>query len=245
MKKGLRILSAALVLILSMSLWGCVPPSESFFTADGFQLAYLVRNKNEYSVLAYFGEETEITIPLEYEGKPVVRLGITRFQFKITPYVKKITFQRNIKEPWHFNLYSGYVLIDGELKDAKDENGYWIELQLEEICVMSDNAHMKAVDGVLFSRDGKELLLYPPARANEKYVLPETVTELSSYGTDILSHKHLKELYIPSGTIVELRDYMKLDSIYVPASLLEEYQTRYTKSASVFKQLPEDWESMV
>ena len=247
MKKGLRILSVVLVLILSMSLWGCDPPMERFFTADGFQLAYLLSRKNECCVVAYCGEETEITIPLEYEGKPVVRLGIARFPFMITPYVKKITFQRNIKEPWMFNLNNCYILIDGEMEKAKDEEGKELELQLEEICVTEDNEYMKSIDGVLFSRDGKELLLYPSARTNEKYVLPETVTELRyHYGNDILEHRYLKELYIPSETIVEMGAYyIDLDSIYVPASLLEEYKTQRVYGASAFKPLPENWEETV
>jgi hypothetical protein len=50
--------------------------------------------------------------------------------------------------------------------------------QLASITVDADNPYLKSVNGVLFSASGKTILLYPPARDAESYVIPNGVDSL-------------------------------------------------------------------
>lgn len=50
---------------------------------------------------------------------------------------------------------------------------------LEEFIVENDNPTLKAVDGVLFSKDGKSLIIYPCKKAGDSYEIPEGVEIIS------------------------------------------------------------------
>lgn len=66
--------------------------------------------------------------------------------------------------------------------------------------VPSDNPYLKSVDGVLFSKDGKTLILYPPNKADSVYFVPGgtiNVGPIWDYTFEFC--KNLEELYIPSS----------------------------------------------
>ena len=49
---------------------------------------------------------------------------------------------------------------------------------LKEILVAEDNENFKAIDGVLYSKDGSILIAYPAGKAAESYTTPESVTRI-------------------------------------------------------------------
>ncbi len=51
---------------------------------------------------------------------------------------------------------------------------------LKEILVAEDNENFKAIDGVLYSKDGSILIAYPAGKAAESYTTPESVTRIRS-----------------------------------------------------------------
>ena len=59
-------------------------------------------------------------------------------------------------------------------KEAKERNDYlplMKDPQIENIFVEDGNESFRSIDGVLFTKDGKELLLYPIGRNEESIVL--------------------------------------------------------------------------
>ena len=58
---------------------------------------------------------------------------------------------------------------------------YLKDSHLSEIEVDPDNPYFKSVDGVLFSRDGRTLVFYPPAKEESKYRIPDGVEYISKY----------------------------------------------------------------
>ncbi len=67
---------------------------------------------------------------------------------------------------------------------------------LEEIVISEENEHFKTVDGVLYTKDGTKLLLYPISKQGEAFVIPEGVEILA---TDAFAlNKNLKEVSLPS-----------------------------------------------
>lgn len=89
---------------------------------------------------------TEITIPDEYEGVPVT--AINEFAGVNLEYVTKITIGKNVKDidDWAFGNSRNISFFD-----IDDENPYLCD-----------------VDGVIYTKDMKTLLFYPPARAIEE-----------------------------------------------------------------------------
>lgn len=83
--------------------------------------------------------------------------------------------------------------------------------QLECFTVDENNPHFQAVDGVLYSRDGKTLIRYPMGR-NGPFTVPEGVTEIAIYAFhDCLN---LGQLTIPQG-VERIADYAFSGSIWL------------------------------
>lgn len=114
---------------------------------------------------------TEIVIPDEYEGVPVTK--IADFAAVNLEYVTKVTIGRNVKE-----------ITDWAFGNSK---------KIAEFEVSEDNPYICDVDGVIYTKDMKTLLFYPPqggikaekdADGNEvktiSYVIPEGVETIRS-----------------------------------------------------------------
>ena len=57
-----------------------------------------------------------------------------------------------------------------------DQAGY-----LESVMVEGANQKFSSLNGVLFSKDGRELLTYPVARSQSEYIIPDQVTKIADY----------------------------------------------------------------
>lgn len=68
---------------------------------------------------------------------------------------------------------------------------------LTSINVDSANANYKSIDGVLFTKDGKELLCYPSAKTGTSYQIPSGVTSIGNYAFSSCSN--LTSVTIPDG----------------------------------------------
>lgn len=100
---------------------------------------------------------TEVVIPDEYEGVPVTE--VADFAGCNLEGVKKITVGKNVESigVWAFTNNQ----------------------KLEAFEVSEDNGHFCAVDGVLFSKDMKTVVFYPPAGKTE-FSIPDTVETIRS-----------------------------------------------------------------
>lgn len=92
---------------------------------------------------------------------------------------------------------------------------------LEEITVDENNNFFTSVDGVLFSKDMTILWAYPQAKADESYIIPESVTELGSAAFRF--SENLKSVYIPES-VTELgwhtfEDCTNLVDINIPKNI--------------------------
>ena len=86
-------------------------------------------------------------------------------------------------------------------KEAKERGDYLPlmgDCQIENIFVEVGNESFKSIDGVLFTKDGKALLLYPIGRSEESYSVPEGTERIEdncSFGYDC----NLKTLILPAS----------------------------------------------
>ena len=119
--------------------------------------------------------ESKIIIPesflVEDEYLPIVELGGNCFDFLPCQAIQIPKTVKNIK--WSF--YSCKNLIN--------------------IFVDSDNLFYKDIDGVLYTKDGENLLAFPNARKGECYI-PEGTKRISNFA---FKTSCIKTLYIPAS----------------------------------------------
>lgn len=68
---------------------------------------------------------------------------------------------------------------------------------LEKISVHSDNEYYKDADGVLFSKDGKHLIIYPISKKDTQYAVPAGTVRISEKA--FYANQHLKKLELPES----------------------------------------------
>lgn len=92
---------------------------------------------------------------------------------------------------------------------------------LRDILVDDKNTSYTSVDGILFSKDGTQLLRYPVAKADATYVIPESVVSIGE--SAFLGCKNLTKVTMPESvtSIEDLAFYncVNLSSVTIPASV--------------------------
>ena len=68
---------------------------------------------------------------------------------------------------------------------------------LAKITVSPDNKNYSSVDGVLFNKDGSELIVYPEGNGRSAYTVPDGVTSIS--GSVFSGCTSLTEIVIPDS----------------------------------------------
>ena len=81
---------------------------------------------------------------------------------------------------------------------------------LSEIEVDGQNKNYKSQDGVLYSKDMKRLLLYPFAKQDVSYYVPEGV----DYIKDIIDVQHLKNIVLPKS-LFQIYGHIIVENVYI------------------------------
>lgn len=91
----------------------------------------------------------------------------------------------------------------------------------DKVIVSEENPYFRAIDGVLFTSDMKELVIYPPEKKGEVYFIPEGVETIGE--DSFVSNKYIKTLIFPTGFrhIVQyaLACCKNLETLYIPKTL--------------------------
>jgi hypothetical protein len=92
---------------------------------------------------------------------------------------------------------------------------------LSNISVLEDNPHFKSIDGVLFSKDEKTIVAYPPAKEGSSYIIPNGVTTIGDYA---FRYSKIKNITIPNSVTslggAAFSDMEDADSIIIPDSVI-------------------------
>ena len=96
-------------------------------------------------------------------------------------------------------------------------------LAIKEIEVNDNNTGYKSIDNVLYSKDGKKLLLYPSGKTNEEFKIESSVEEIGEYACSY--NNYLKKVELPSS-IKKVKGYAfdnckSLEYVYLNAERLE------------------------
>ena len=90
---------------------------------------------------------------------------------------------------------------------------------LATITVGANNAKYSSMDGNLYSKDGKSLLIYAPGKTETAFIIPVNVTTIGAYA--FCEYVSLKTVVIPSSVVtIEARafDYCQSLTVYCKAS---------------------------
>lgn len=166
-----RTLSILTGLMTTMSLASVLNVSAEGEPITSGDYTYTLNDDGEACLETYTGEATEVEIPSEIDGNPVIALGDTFCQTD----VKKVTFNDTI--------------------ERVGTNVFVASYSLEEIVVPEGNKEFESIDGVLFTEDMNFLICYPSAKTGESYDIPEGVTDI---GIAAVYETQLKNITFPS-----------------------------------------------
>ena len=110
-------------------------------------------------------DATSVDVPSEIDGKPVVAIGDEAF--RRCESLRKVSLPESLQGI----AYKAFSYCESLLNFG----------------VAKGNANFRSVDGVLFSADGKTLILYPAGRQEEEYVVPGDV-EIAAGAFDSLDY---------------------------------------------------------
>jgi hypothetical protein len=109
----------------------------------------------------------------------------------------ELTIPQSVREigRWAFNECKG--LAQAEITDSVvDFSVFWGCTGLETFIVYPASRRYRAVDGVVFSRDGRQLIAYPPGRRRQRYDIPGSVMEFPASAFD---RAPVKVVFAPKG----------------------------------------------
>lgn len=163
-------------------------------------IKYNIEN-GQATVIGLAQNMEEVEIPQKVKEADVTTIGESAFCNERT--LKKITLPEGLVEIQHSafadtgitNLHLPASCISFSINDRM--------LELQTITVDEKNPYYQSIDGVLLNKAEHEtpvILLYPAAKRDEEYTVPEVVPFL--YGSNFRQKKYLKKLNIRDLEIV-------------------------------------------
>ena len=174
-----KIMIPIMSIMLVTSSMTAIPSLTSVYAAQAVQEAYTyqvgTQEGKQYIVLTdYKGSEEKITIPDQING---IEVKSIQDGFGKNSKLKSITLSKNIASE----------------KDTKRSLAGLNQITtLEEIQTVKDNAAYQSEDGILYTKDKKELVAYPKSKKSETYVMPSEVEKAGELS--LANLKYLKNL---------------------------------------------------
>jgi len=164
---------------------------------------------------------TSVSIQSAINGYPVKRIKDDAFAYCYN--LKSVTIPVTIEHIGDNAFYDCENLVSVQIPKSVNyigQNNFKNCEKLESITVAKDNPNFKSVDGVLLSKDGKVLLLYPENKADEQFVVPPDVEVIVQNA--VSNARHLKNVVLLEGLKV-IMDYafyyVNIESIRIPESV--------------------------
>ena len=154
-------------------------------------------------LVKYNGNGGEVTVP---DG--IVALGEEAFQ---DSRVTKVILPEGLTSIGHHCFFGCYELeeitLPASLSGVENMTQPFSSTpKLKEFRVAEGSKYYKAVDGVLFTADGKKLVCYPDGKADIEYAIPEGT---ESFGESPFQAAQFQYITIPS-TLVDMGDEYRI-----------------------------------
>lgn len=148
----------------------------------------------EHQIGAYVYHSGDVSIPeyLDYKGQEMPVTAITTDAYNWCNTMKSISIPASVRIE---DEYGGH------------SNPFYYCTELEKINVDESNTVLKSVDGVLYSKDGKELISYPAAKSGSTFTVPDEVERI--WTGAFTGCRNLEEIVVGEGNIY----YKSLDGV--------------------------------
>lgn len=149
-------------------------------------------------ILRHVRSEGSLVVPAELDGIPVSALA--EYAFDERRNLTSLTISDGIRVIgkrafwWCTRLRS--VTIPPSVTQI-GTNAFWRTYKLADIHVMPGNQTYQSLDGVLFSKDGRELIAYPAGKTNARYEIPDGVETIAAGAFAACSA--LREISLPGS----------------------------------------------
>ena len=124
---------------------------------------------------------TEIVIPIEYDGLPVTEIGHGAFQSRSS--LKTVEIPDNVTsigfDAFHSCGSLSSVVIGNGVTMIGD-NAFQYCYSLTSVTVDSGNEYYKSVGGNLYTKDGKTLIQYAIGKTDTEFTIPDSVTSIGN-----------------------------------------------------------------
>lgn len=142
------------------------------------------------NVFPYCSNVTSVTFPTSLES-------IGNNAFDSCYNIETLELPEGLKTIGENAFYSSRKITSVYIPDSVTEIGtgaFTDNAALTSVTVGANNENFSSLDGILFNKDKTTLILYPVAKSDSTYVVPETVTTISNgafYGTTNLRRVEL------------------------------------------------------
>lgn len=149
-------------------------------------------------------------IALESINIPDNVTEIRQRTFKGCNALKSIKIPNSVTNIWNHAFYGCSTLTSVNIPSSVTNIGYETFggcSKLCEIIVHEDNLKYKSIDGILYSKDETELLVYPACKTDDKLIISNSVTHIDNYSFIMCSK--LKEIIVSDGN----KEYKSVDGV--------------------------------
>ena len=203
-----RMVSTVMSLMMAAAVLTTVPVTNNVKAADkeitsgDYTYVKESNGKTSYAVLtSYKGSETNLVIPEELDGLQV----------------------KAISQGFEKNLKIKSIILSKNIAPAKETHRDLEVLNeietLEEIRVAKDNLSYQAQDGVLYSKDKKQLFSYPKSKKSETYNMPVSVKKVEEFNA-LINLKYLKNLTLSKNlSVTPSCNDSSIESVIIPGQI--------------------------
>ena len=222
--KSRKVFACLLTLILTLQIFSFSSLAANEKVYKFKELSYIVLENDTVQIVKYDGEKKSYTVPGKIDGMAVTVIGSHAFSgcpdletlvipgsvrdlkecaISYCPKLKTVTVKEgSLKTVDPMDIYSCRKLTTLSLPKNVAEFSFLYDCnEVKQVTFNSKNPYYKSYEGVVYSKDLKTLVYYPPGKENTYFIVSSTVDIITR--TAFNHAKNLEGIYIPK-TVKEI-----------------------------------------